>query len=101
MTRRTSIVQQVGSYFASKGQVLTADEYKAADDVPIRFQLVKRGIGSWSRLLNMIGDISQYDGSTTVATTPSAPAPSTDQEDETEEDTKPKAKQPVEKTKGA
>lgn len=62
MTRRTSIVQLVGNYFASKGKVLTADEYKAQDDVPVRFQVVKRTIGSWSRLVNMIGDIKQYDG---------------------------------------
>ena len=60
MTRKTSIVNQVGSYFASKGKVMTADEYKDATDTPIRFQLAKRGIGSWSRLLNMVGDISQY-----------------------------------------
>lgn len=99
MTRRTSIIQQVGAYFASKGKILTADEYKAADDVPIRFQLVKRGIGSWSRLLNMVGDINQYDGSTTVATTPSAPAPST--EEPTEQESEPVAKAATQKTKGA
>lgn len=62
MTKRTSIVQQLGNYFASKGKVLTADEYKAQEDVPVRFQVVKRAIGSWSRLLNMIGDLSQYNG---------------------------------------
>ena len=79
MTRRTSIVEQIGAYFASKGKALTADEYKAAEDVPIRFQLVKRGVGSWSRLLNMVGDISQYDGTTTIAAAPSSPAPSTEE----------------------
>jgi hypothetical protein len=79
MTRRTSIIDQMGAYFASKGKVLTADEYKNADDVPIRFQLVKRGIGSWSRLINMVGDISQYDGATTVPATSSAPAPTTEE----------------------
>lgn len=79
MTRRTSIVEQIGAYFASKGKVLTAEEYKAASDVPIRFQLVKRGIGSWSRLLNMVGDIAQYSGNATVAAAPSAPAPSVEE----------------------
>lgn len=74
MTRRTVIVEQIGAYFASKGKVLTAEEYKDAEDTPIRFALVKRGIGSWSRLLNMVGDISQYSGETTVPATPSAPA---------------------------
>lgn len=62
MTRRTSIVQSVGNYFASKGKVMTAEEYKSQPDVPVRFQVVKRTIGSWSRLINMIGDIKQYDG---------------------------------------
>lgn len=111
MTRRTSIVEQIGAYFASKGKVLTAEEYKDAEDVPVRFQLVKRNIGSWSRLLNMVGDISQYDGSTSVAATPSAPAPST--EEPVVEDTPteapavqapapaPEVKPVVEKTKGA
>lgn len=79
MTRRTSIVEQIGAYFASKGKALTAEEYKNADDVPIRFQLVKRAIGSWSRLLNMVGDIKQYDGSTTVPAVSSAPAPVTEE----------------------
>lgn len=79
MTRRTSIIDQIGAYFASKGKVLTADEYKNADDVPIRFQLVKRSIGSWSRLLNMVGDIKQYDGSTTVPASSSTPAPLTEE----------------------
>lgn len=66
MTRRTSIVEAVGAYFASKGKILTADEYKNAEDAPIRFQLIKRNIGSWSRLINMVGDISQY-GDTVVS----------------------------------
>lgn len=103
MTRRTSIVEQIGAYFASKGKVLTADEYKNADDVPIRFQLVKRNIGSWSRLLNMVGDISQYKGTATVAATPSAPAPVTDVEAVEIEPEAPLAPEApaVTKTKGA
>jgi hypothetical protein len=54
MTRRTSIVEQVSEYFAQKGAPMTADEYKSAEDAPVRFQLIKRNIGSWSRLLNMV-----------------------------------------------
>jgi hypothetical protein len=100
MTRRTSIVEQVGAYFASKGKVLTAEEYKSADDVPIRFQLLKRGIGSWSRLINMIGDIKQYEGSTSVPANPSSPAPSTEEPVATVVET-PAVKPVVEKTKGA
>ena len=106
MTRRTNIVEQIGSYFALKGKVLTAEEYKVAKDVPIRFQLVKRAIGSWSRLINMVGDIKQYNGSTSVPTTPSAPASPTEAPVEapveaTVETPAPKVKPAVEKTKGA
>lgn len=60
MTRRTSIISQLGSYFASKGKFMSAEEYKSAEDAPIRFILIKRTIGSWKRLTNMIGDLSQY-----------------------------------------
>ena len=60
MTRKTSIIEALGSYFASKGGVMTAEEYKQQEDTPIRFQLIKRSIGSWNRVLNMIGDLEQY-----------------------------------------
>lgn len=81
MTRRTSIVEQVGAYFASKGRPMTADEYKNAEDAPIRFQLIKRNIGSWSRLLNMVGDPGQYDGTAVVAPVEtSTPEPETTEE---------------------
>lgn len=80
MTKRTSIVQQLGTYFASKGGTMTAEEYKVQEDAPVRFQVVKRAIGSWSRVLNMIGDLSQYDGTakqevTKVEEVPTPPAP--------------------------
>jgi len=65
MTRRTSIVSAVGNYFASKGRIMGAEEYKNAADAPVRFILIKRTIGSWGRLINMIGDINNY--STKVA----------------------------------
>ncbi len=58
MTTRTSIVEQISEYFAKKGAPMTAEEYKSAPDAPIRFQLVKRHIGSWSRLLNMVSKLS-------------------------------------------
>ena len=60
MTRRTNIISQLGNYFASKGGVMTMEEYKSAEDAPIRFVLIKRTIGSWGRLINMIGDLSNY-----------------------------------------
>ena len=103
MTRRTSIVEQLGAYFASKGKVLTAEEYKAEEDVPVRFQLVKRNIGSWSRVINMIGDLSQYNGKTVV--TPEPTVVTTVEEVPTvetvEAPAKPEVKPAVEKTKGA
>jgi len=68
MTRKTGIVSQLGTYFASKGGVMSMEEYKNAQDTPVRFILIKRTIGSWGRLINMIGDLSTY--STDIAKSP-------------------------------
>jgi len=89
MTRRTSIISQLGAYFASKGGVMTMEEYKKAEDAPIRFVLIKRTIGSWGRLLNMIGDVSNYSIEVDIV---KEPAP---------KEEKPKAEPVVSKTKGA
>lgn len=62
MTEKTAIIKTIGNYFASKGKALTYEEYREADDAPVRIVLVKRAIGSWARLLNIVGDISQYSG---------------------------------------
>jgi hypothetical protein len=75
MTRRTSIVSQVGAYFASKGKVMTMEEYKRAEDAPIRFVLIKRTIGSWGRLINMIGDLSNHSAAPAKAVSPSVAEP--------------------------
>lgn len=92
MTRRTAIIEQVGNYFASKGKTMSLEEYKTQEDAPIRFQLIKRSIGSWSRLLNMVGDISKYN----------AVAVSNEQPKEKEPEKQPeKIEQVVPKTKGA
>jgi hypothetical protein len=88
MTRRTSIISQLGSYFASKGKVMSIEEYKKAEDAPVRFVLIKRTIGSWGRVINMIGDLSNY--SVEVANI-----------EEPKENPKPEIKPAVEKTKGA
>lgn len=87
MTRRTAIIEQVGTYFASKGKTMTLEEYKNAEDVPIRFQLIKRSVGSWSRLLNMVGDISRFTAETPATETPKVETPTTKSETPT-----PKAK---------
>ena len=57
MTRRTVTVNTLKEYFEYKGKFLSADEYKKADDTPIRFQAVKRAVGSWSRLKGLIGPV--------------------------------------------
>jgi hypothetical protein len=94
MTRRTNIVSQLGSYFASKGGVMTAEEYKKAEDAPVRFVLIKRTIGSWGRLINMIGDLSNY--SIEVAIVEDEP-----NIENLKPAAKPEVKSVVEKTKGA
>ena len=86
MTRRTSIVSTLGNYFASKGGVMTIEEYKSAEDAPIRFVLIKRTIGSWGRLINMIGDLSNYSIEVDIVK---------------EEPKKPEVAPVVQKTKGA
>lgn len=44
-------------YFQSKGKILTAREYKDAEDKPVRYVAIRRAIGPWSRLENMLGPI--------------------------------------------
>lgn len=41
-------------YFQKKGKVLSIDEYKAAEDAPMRFMAAKRAFGSWARMTQMI-----------------------------------------------
>jgi len=50
MTKRQVIIGQLKDYFEAKGKVMTVDEYKAAEDAPIRLQALKRSLGSWSRI---------------------------------------------------
>lgn len=40
-------------YFEKKGKILSIDEYKAAEDVPMRFMVAKRAFGSWARMTQM------------------------------------------------
>lgn len=54
MTKRQVIISQLRDYFEAKGGVMTVDEYKAAEDAPIRLQALKRAIGPWSRVVAMI-----------------------------------------------
>ena len=52
---RKVIVEQLKDYFATKGGAMTAEEYKEAEDAPIRIQVLKRKLGSWTRIMNMVG----------------------------------------------
>lgn len=62
MSNRTNIIKSVGNFFALKGKVLTYEEYKLEEEAPVRPVLIKRTFGSWNRLVNCIGDVSNYDG---------------------------------------
>ena len=51
---KPAILKTLMNYFMSKGKVYTIDEYKAADDAPMRFAVAKRAFGSWARMTQMI-----------------------------------------------
>ena len=54
MANKKAILKQLADYFAEKGKVLSVNEYKAADDRPMRYMVAKRPFGSWSRMQSMI-----------------------------------------------
>jgi hypothetical protein len=58
MTRRTKLVEELRAYFTAKGRFLPYHEYIEQEDMPYRPQLVKRTVGTWTRLQNMIGEIA-------------------------------------------
>ena len=41
-------------YFKAKGKILSIEEYKAAEDAPMRFMVAKRAFGSWARMQQML-----------------------------------------------
>ena len=51
---KAKLVEQLREYFAAKGKILTAEEYKDADDAPYRYQIVKRTVGSWARMKSLV-----------------------------------------------
>jgi hypothetical protein len=55
---RQILIATLKDYFASKGKFLSMDEYKEQEDAPYRFQIVKRTVGSWSRLKGLIGEVA-------------------------------------------
>jgi hypothetical protein len=55
---KKKLVDDLREYFTSKGKFLSYQEYIAAEDAPFRVQIVKRYVGTWARLENMIGEIA-------------------------------------------
>ena len=65
-------------YFDKKGKVLSIDEYKAADDAPMRFMVAKRAFGSWARMEQMAKTAGWEDTAVVPKTAPkpkAKPAP--------------------------
>lgn len=48
------MIDKLTEYFTDKGRVMSVQEYKDAEDAPIKLQLLKARIGSWGRILNMV-----------------------------------------------
>lgn len=65
MTKST-IVSQLKEYFESKGKILTLEEYKTAEDAPIRYQILKRKLGTWTRIQNMVSTYKSVETTTTT-----------------------------------
>ena len=51
---RPQVLKVLMEYFKKKGKVLSIEEYKAADDAPMRFMVAKRAFGSWARMQQMM-----------------------------------------------
>ena len=50
---RPQVLKQLMEYFDKKAKILSIDEYKAADDAPMRYMVAKRAFGSWARMQQM------------------------------------------------
>ena len=53
MANKKVVLKQLAEYFGKKGHIMSATEYKAAGDVPMRFMIAKRPFGSWGRMKQM------------------------------------------------
>ena len=65
-------------YFEKKGKILSIEEYKAAEDVPMRFMVAKRAFGSWARMEQMMKTAGGEDAPVVEAPAPkpkAKPAP--------------------------
>jgi len=75
MANKKAILKQLADYFADKGKMMSPVEYKAADDVPIRYAVAKRPFGSWARMQGMIKVNFPAEWEKAMSITPPAPAP--------------------------
>jgi|TARA_B110000908_G_scaffold148241_1_gene180583 hypothetical protein len=69
---KPAILKTLLEYFLDKGKILSIDEYKAAQDAPMRFMVAKRAFGSWARMSQMIEAKMRVDNTPMPAP---APAP--------------------------
>ena len=80
---RPQVLKVLMEYFEKKGKILSIDEYKAAEDAPMRYMVAKRAFGSWARMIQMAktagfdeGSLGKSSPSTMEAPKPKAkPAP--------------------------
>lgn len=55
---KVKVKQILRDYFLQKGKALSYEEYRTAEDAPIRPNLVKRTLGGWNRVLATVGPIT-------------------------------------------
>ena len=67
---RLILINTLRDYFIAKGKFMTVEEYKEAEDAPYRYQIVKRTVGTWARLKNLVGEISVQEAPKPVVKKP-------------------------------
>lgn len=72
---RPQVLKVLMEYFDKKGKILSIDEYKAADDAPMRFMVAKRAFGSWARMEQMIKTAGWTDTPAPAPKPKAKPAP--------------------------
>lgn len=58
---KVRVTQALREYFKTKGRALSYEEYRDADDTPLRVNLVKRTLGGWNRVLATVGPIEKLE----------------------------------------
>ena len=72
---RPQVLKVLMEYFEKKGKILSIEEYKAADDAPMRFMVAKRAFGSWARMEQMIKTAGWTDTPAPAPKPKAKPAP--------------------------